>query len=59
MKLPVQAAPVERISTTSSVSQDRSVEASSVEASRTLDDILAVTEALTPIALGAIGAGLI
>ena len=57
MKLPKQAAPVERISTTSAVSKDSGVEASSVEASRVFDDILTATTVATPLLLGLMAAG--
>lgn len=49
MKLPKQAAPVERIATTSAVSQHSGVEASSVEASGLVDDLMWGVEKATPI----------
>ena len=64
MKLPKQAAPVERIAPTSAVSQHSGVEASSVEASALFDDILRGVETaqpiittLAPLALAAMSAG--
>ncbi len=63
MKLPKQAAPVERNVSTSAVSNS-GVEASSVEASALFDDILRGVETatpliatLTPLALAAMSAG--
>ncbi|NET31673.1 MAG: hypothetical protein F6K19_06685 [Cyanothece sp. SIO1E1] len=54
MKLPKQAAPVERIASTSAVSHHSGLEASSVESSRVIDDVLKTVGALTPLATAAL-----